>query len=115
MTGELHRIDGKLDIHAALHFAAAAGVDELLGGLGDDGVAVVIEPIDERADRRVFLILDNGRVIERPHQRPAALEFLEQTPVIDVETQVARGGIEVGSIDEQGGAFGRQQQHGDPL
>jgi len=51
MTGERHRIDGELDIHAALRLAAAAGVDELLGELGNDGIAVIVEPIDEGADR----------------------------------------------------------------
>ena len=36
MIGQLHRVDGELDIHVALDLAAAAGVDELLGRLGDD-------------------------------------------------------------------------------
>src|SRR5260221_6092585 len=35
MIGELHRTDGELDIHVALHLAGAPGVEELLGWLGD--------------------------------------------------------------------------------
>ena len=38
MLGKLHRIDRELDIHVALDLAAAAGVDEFLGRLGDDRV-----------------------------------------------------------------------------
>jgi hypothetical protein len=55
MPGEFHGVDGQLDIHAALHPAAAARVGEFPGGFGDDGVAVVIEPVDQRPDRRVLL------------------------------------------------------------
>src|SRR5207247_1785198 len=78
-------IDRKLDIHVALDLAAAGGVDEFLGRLGDDGVAVVVKPVDQRADRGIFLILDDGRVIESAEQGAAALEFLEQALVIDLE------------------------------
>src|SRR5882757_6324159 len=81
MLGELHGIDGEFDVHIALYLAAAAGVDEFLGGLGDDGVAVVVEPVDQRTDRGIFLILDNRRVVEGPQQRTAALEFLEKALV----------------------------------
>jgi hypothetical protein len=66
--GLLHRIDGKLDVHIALDLAAAERVGEFLGGLGDDLVAVVVEPVDQRADRGIFLVLDEGRVIIRAQQ-----------------------------------------------
>src|SRR5271156_6442240 len=48
VLGEFHSIDCELDVHVALHFAAATGVDEFLGCLGDARVAVLIEPIDQR-------------------------------------------------------------------
>ncbi len=38
----------KLDVHLALDLAAAAGVDEFLGRLGDDDAAVVVQPVDQR-------------------------------------------------------------------
>ncbi len=51
ILGHLHHVDGQLDIHVALDLAAAGGVGELLGRLGDHGVAVIVEPIDQRPDR----------------------------------------------------------------
>jgi len=52
MWSELQGIDRKLlDVHVALHLAPAGGVDEFLGRLGDDCEAVVIQPVDQRADR----------------------------------------------------------------
>ena len=101
MLGELHGIDGELDVHVALDLAAAGGVDKLLGRLGDDGVAVVIEPVDQRADRGKFLILDDRGVVERPQQRPTALEFLQKALIIDVEAESFRRRVEIGPIDEE--------------
>ena len=47
---EFHGIDRELDVHIAFDLAPAGLIDEFLGRLGDDGVAVVIEPIDQRTD-----------------------------------------------------------------
>src|SRR5665213_3521312 len=111
MFGEFHGIDRELDIHVALDLAAARGVDEFLGRLGDDGVAVVIEPVDQGTDRRVFLILDDRGVIERAYQRAATLEFLEQAFVVDVETECLGGCIEVGAVDEERNLVGGRRGH----
>src|SRR5258705_12107577 len=97
----------ELDVHVALYLGAAAGVDEFLGRLGDDGVAVVIEPVDQRTDRRVFLIFNDRGVIERAQQRPAALGFLEEALVIDVEAERLGGCIQVGAIDKERNFVGR--------
>ena len=48
---QLHHVDGQFDVHVALDLAPAGLVDEFLGRLGDDGIAVVVEPIDQWADR----------------------------------------------------------------
>ena len=101
MRGELHGIDGELDVHVALDLAPPGQVDELLGRLGDDGVAVVVEPVDQRPDRGVFLVLDQGGIIERPHQVAARLKFVQQAFVIDVEAKRLGGGVKVGAVDEQ--------------
>ena len=101
MLGEFHGIDGEFDVHIALHLAAARGVDELLGRLGDDGVTVVVKPVDQRADRRVLLILDDRRIVERAQQRTPALELLQKALVVYVETERLGGCIEVGPIDEE--------------
>jgi hypothetical protein len=77
MLCEFHGIDREFDVHVALHLASAGSVDEFLGRLGDHGVAVVVEPVDQRTDRGVFLILDDRRVVECTHQRPSALKFLQ--------------------------------------
>src|ERR1700730_4343487 len=69
----------------ALHLAPSAGVDEFLGGLGNDGLTVVIEPVDKGPDRHILLILTDGRVVECPDQGSLTLEFLEETLVIDVK------------------------------
>jgi hypothetical protein len=98
---DLHRVDRKLDVHVALDLAAAGLVDEFLGGLGDHRVAVVVEPIDQRADRGILLILDHGRVIERAQQVAARLELAQQALVVDVETERLGGGVEVGAVNEQ--------------
>src|SRR6202035_2627386 len=94
---------------------AAAGVDELLGRLGNDGIAVVIEPIDQGADRGVILIFDDRGVIERAQQRSAALKFLEQALVVDIETERLRGRIQVTSINKNRDSGGLFIRHKGPL
>ena len=107
MLGEFHGIDGKLDVHVALHLAPAAGVNEFLGRLGDDGEAVVIQPVDQRADRRKLLILNDGGVVECAQQGSAALEFDEQPPVIEIETERLGRCVKIGAIDKQRNVVGR--------
>ena len=97
---DFHGVDGELDVHVALDLAPAGLVDEFLGRLGDDGIAVVVEPIDQRPDRRIFLILDHGGVIERAQQIAARLEFAQQPLVVDVEAERFGGGVKVGAVNE---------------
>jgi hypothetical protein len=101
MFGEFQGIDREFDIHVAPHLATAAGVDVFLGRLGDHGVAIVIEPVDQGPDRRIFLILDDRGVVNRAKQRAPALELLEQALVIDIETKRLAGRIEIGAIDQE--------------
>ena len=98
---EFHGIDCELDIHVAFDLAAAGLVDEFLGGLGDDRIAVVVEPVDQRANRGIFLILDHSSVIKRPYQVTARLEFQQQPLVVDVEAQGFGGGVEICAVDEK--------------
>ena len=85
LIGEIHGIDGKFDGHVSLHLAATAGVRELLHRLGDYGVAIVTEPICQRAERGRFLIFDDCRVVERAQQRTTGFKFFEEALVVDVE------------------------------
>jgi hypothetical protein len=49
----------------------------------------------------MFLILTDRGVIERAQQRSAALEFLQQALVVDVEPKRLGGCIKVGAIDKE--------------
>ena len=112
LPGHLHHVDGDLDIHVALDLPPPHRVGELLGGLGDHRVAVVVEPVDQRADRRVFLILQQGGVVERAHQTPLGTEEFQQFPVVDVEAERARRRIKVRAVDEDGDALFGMKVHG---
>jgi hypothetical protein len=79
---------------------------ELLGGLGHHGVAVVVEPIDQGPDRRIFLVLDKGGIIERAYQGAFRGEELLQAFVIDVETKRPCGREEIRPVDEECDLFG---------
>jgi len=105
MLGEFHGVDGKLDIHVALDLASAGGVDEFLGRLGDDRVAVVVEPVDQRTDRGILLILDQRSVVKGADQSTLALELAQQALVVDVESKRFGGGVEVCAVNEQSNAF----------
>src|SRR6185312_916765 len=66
-----------------------------------DRIAVVVEPIDERANGGIFLILDHRCVIKRAQQITARLEFLQQFLVVDVEPERLGGGVEIGAVNKQ--------------
>jgi hypothetical protein len=106
VRSELHGVDRELDVHVALHLAPAGLIDELLGRLGDDRVAVVVEPVDQRANRRVLLILDHRRVVEGPDQISARLEFAQQPLVVDIEAERFGGGVKVRAVNEEGNLLG---------
>src|SRR5690606_16522788 len=89
-------------IHVAFDLAAAHGIRELLGGLGDDLVPVIVEPIDQRTDRRVFLVLYQCRVIIGPQEIAAFLKGLEQLSIIDVEAEALGSRVEICSVYEKG-------------
>src|SRR5215470_5902989 len=101
VPGDLHGIDGKLNVHVAFHLAAAGLINEFLGGFGDDCVAVVVEPVDQWANRGILLIFHHGGIIECAQQISARLKFAEQTFVIDVEPQRLCGRVKICAIDEQ--------------
>jgi hypothetical protein len=90
LPSEFHGIDRNFDSHVPLHLAATARVNKFLGRLGDDGVTVVAEPVCQRADRRVFLIFDDCRVVERAQQSTASIKFLEEALVIDFKAERSR-------------------------
>src|SRR5215831_6581950 len=102
---DFHGIDRELDVHVALDLAPAGLIDEFLGRLGHDAVAIVVEPVDQRPDRRIFLVLDHGGVIEGAQEIAARLKLAQETLVVDIETERLGGGGEIGAVNEQGHFF----------
>jgi hypothetical protein len=74
VLGHLQHVDSQLDIHVALDLAPAGGVGELFGRLGDHGVAVVVQPVDQGPDRGILLIFDQRRIVKRAQQVAFAFE-----------------------------------------
>jgi hypothetical protein len=60
-------------------------------------------------DRRIFLIVDNRRVIERAHYLSAALEFDEQAIVVDIEAQRLTRREKVRAVDKKCNPAGRKE------
>ncbi len=100
VLGHLHHVDGEFDIHVALDLAPAGGVDEFLGRLGDDRVAVVVEPVDQRANRGVFLLFGQRGVVIGAEQIAFRLKLLQKLLVVYVEAERLRGRVKVGAINE---------------
>ncbi len=105
VLGHFHDVDGELDVHVALDLAAAGGVGKFLGRLGDHGVAIVVEPVDQGPDRGIFLVLDQRGVVEGAHQDALLGEEFEEALVVDVKAECAGGGVEIRAVDEQPDTF----------
>ena len=115
LFGHLQHVDGQLDVHVALDLASTGGVGEFLGRLGDHGVAVVVEPIDQRPNRGVFLIFHQGCVVISAHEATVLVEDLVEPPIIDVKTQGPGRGVEIGAVDEERDAFFSVKPHSEPF
>jgi hypothetical protein len=79
MGGELQRVDAELHVHVALDLPAAERVGVFLGGLRAHGEAVVVQPVHQRADRGVFVVLEERGVVEGAHELAAAHELGAQS------------------------------------
>src|SRR5690606_31775719 len=95
------RIYRQLDVHVALDLAPAARICEFLGRLRHDLVAVVVQPVDERADRRVLLVLDEGSIIVGAQEVAAALKRCQQSAIIYIKAERSGCGVEIGAINEK--------------
>ena len=78
---------------------------------GHHRVAIVIQPIDQRPNGRILLILDQRRVIKRSDQGAFFAKDVEKILVVDVESERTRRRIEVGTIDKKRYAFLRIKMH----
>ena len=101
---QLHHVDRQLDVHVAFDAPPAVGVGVLARGLGDERVAVV-------GQRRVFLRVQDRRIVVRADQVPLLAERVEKRTVVDVEAQVAGSGIKVRAVDEERNPFAGKKLH----
>ena len=67
---------------------------------------VVVEPIDQRANRGIFLIFDDRCVVERPQERASALELREEPPEINIEPERFAGRMQIWSVNKNGNPVG---------
>src|SRR5690606_24840729 len=86
-------------------------VGELLDRRGDEGEAVVVQPVDQRAQGGILLIVQHGGVVEGTQQACAAGEEVVEALVIDVEVQALGGRMEVGTVNEERDALLRVEMH----
>src|SRR5262249_54361925 len=56
-------------------------------------------------DRRIFLVLDHGGVIECAQEIAVRLKLAQEALVVDIETERLGGGVEIGGVNEQGDFF----------
>src|SRR6266516_3222149 len=63
------------------------------------------EPVDQGSDRRIFLVLGHGGVIECAQEIAARVKLAQETLVVDIETERLGGGVEIGAVNEQGHFF----------
>ncbi len=91
--------------------AAPLGVGVFLERFGDDGKPIVVQPVDQRAERRKLLLFGQRRIIEGADEQTLAREEFQQALVIDIELQPLGGAVEIGAIDEKSNFFLRIEQH----
>jgi len=65
------------DVHVASYSAASARVGILLRRLGDDPIAVIVEPVDQRPNGGILLIFNQGGVIIGPQDITATAKIFQ--------------------------------------
>ena len=96
-----HHVDGQFDIHIALDLAAAEGIGEFLGRLGLHGEAVIVVPIYQGSNRRIFLIFQLGGVGKCANEGAFSGKRVQETLVINVDAQCARRRIQISAVDKK--------------
>src|SRR5262245_10654900 len=104
---DFHGIDREFDIHVSFDFSPASLIHKFLGRLGDNRIAVVVEPVDQRTDGRIFLILDDCRVIKSTQQITARLKLAQEPLVIDIKPEGLCCRVKIRTVNEQSELFAR--------
>ena len=105
-----HRVDGKLDVDLAPRLPTLT-VPVLLRRLGDRRVPIVLEPIDERAERVRPVVVDQRRIIERAHELGLLAKHMQQPLEVDAEAERSTGGVKVRAVNENPEALARKKLH----
>ena len=87
MRGQLQRVDRKFNVDVALQLSVAAGIDEFLHRLRNHAVAVVVQPIDQRADRDIVAVFGDRGVIKCTNKLAAIFECSQQKLEIDLDAE----------------------------
>ena len=106
-----HDVNRQLDIHVAFDLATASGIGEFLGRFCDHGIAVVIKPIDKRANGGIFLIFNQRRVVKCTDQLTFLRKQFQKAFVINVKTKRTCRSVEVGAINKEPDPLLRVKNH----
>ena len=103
---QLQHVERNFHIHVALDPALAGlGVGKFTGQFAHDRIAIVVEPVDQRTKRRVFLVFGEGGVIIGADEPCIPGEMGAHPGIVDIHAERARCGVKVGSVNEQYGLF----------
>jgi hypothetical protein len=84
VLGKLNRIDGKFN--AELILAPAGSFGEFCR-LGDNGEAIVSEPVEQGPERRGLTLVEHRRVIVGAYDLATTLKFAKKTLKIKIEAE----------------------------
>ena len=103
---EAQHVEGDFHVHVALD-AALAGlrVGEFTRQLADDGIAIVIKPVDQRSQRRIFLIFRKSGVIIGADQMCILREIGPHPRIIDIHAECSGRSVEIRSVDKEDSLF----------
>jgi hypothetical protein len=59
---DFQRVDGKLDRNGSLEFSSPFAIIEFFRSLGDDGISVVVQPVQEWLHRGKFRVFGHSGV-----------------------------------------------------
>ena len=101
VIGHFHHVDGQLDVHITLDLTTPTGIGEFLHRLRNHRVTVVIQPIDQRSNRRILLIFNQSGVVKRANQSPLRAVIVQNTLVVKIRAKRTRRSIKVRTVNEQ--------------
>ncbi len=65
-----HNIDGDFGIHITLELTLSELIGKFFRRPGDDRVAITVQPVDNRPNRRIFRLIRECGIIDRANETP---------------------------------------------